>query len=139
MAEQLRGNVLVAQSGAPTAVINSSACGVIQEALRQGAIEQIYGANNGILGIMQEDLFDLRAESSDTIAGLRSTPSAAIGSCRYKLGDFVKDRDKYQRIVDVLRAHDIRYFFYMGGNDSMDTADKVNRLAAELGYDLRVV
>jgi 6-phosphofructokinase 1 len=139
MTEQLRGNVLVAQSGGPTAVINSSACGVIQEALGQGMMDQIYGANNGILGILQEDLFDLRAESSDTIAGLRSTPSAAIGSCRYKLGDFVKDRDKYQRVLDVFRAHDIRYFFYIGGNDSMDTADKLNRLAAELDYELRVV
>jgi len=139
MTEQLRGNVLVAQSGGPTAVINSSACGVIQEAVRQGVMEQIYGANNGILGIIQEDLFDLRAEASDTIAGLRSTPSAAIGSCRYKLGDVVKDRDKYQRVLDVFRAHNIRYFFYIGGNDSMDTADKVNRLAAELGYELRVV
>jgi ATP-dependent phosphofructokinase / diphosphate-dependent phosphofructokinase len=139
MTEQLRGNVLVAQSGGPTAVINASACGVIQEALRQGVIEQIYGANNGILGIMQEDLFDLRAESSDTIAGLRWTPSAAIGSCRYKLGDSLEDRAKYQRVLDVFQAHNIRYFLYIGGNDSMDTADKINRLAAELGYELRVV
>src|SRR5262249_51659666 len=85
-----------------------------------------------------EDLFDLRAESAETIAGLRSTPSAAIGSCRYKLGDLGKNRDKYQRILDVFRAHNIRYFFYIGGNDSMDTADKVNHLAAEEGYALRV-
>lgn len=139
MTEQLRGNAVVTQSGGPTTVINASACGVIQEALRQGAIEQLYGANNGILGIIQEDLFDLRAESADTIAGLRSTPSAAIGSCRYKLGDLVTDHDKYQRVLDVFRAHNVRYFFYIGGNDSMDTADKVTRLAAEVGYDLRVM
>jgi 6-phosphofructokinase 1 len=139
MNAQLRGNAVVAQSGGPTAVINASACGVIQEALRQGVIEQLYGANNGILGIIQEDLFDLRAESADTIAGLRATPSAAIGSCRYKLGDLVRSRDKYQRILEVFRAQNIRYFFYIGGNDSMDTADKINRLAAEEGYELRVV
>jgi 6-phosphofructokinase 1 len=139
MIEQLHGNAVVAQSGGPTSVINASACGVIQESLRQGVIEQLYGANNGILGIIQEDLFDLRAESADTIAGLRSTPSAAIGSCRYKLGDLVNDRDKYQRVLEVFRAHNIRYFFYIGGNDSMDTADKVNRLATEEGYEFRVV
>jgi len=130
---------VVAQSGGPTSEINASACGVIQEALRQGVFEQLYGANNGILGIIQEDLFNLRAESADTIAGLRSTPSAAIGSCRYKLGDLVRDRDKYQRILEVFRGHNIRYFFYIGGNDSMDTADKVNRLAEEVGYELRVI
>jgi 6-phosphofructokinase 1 len=139
MIEQLRGNAVVAQSGGPTSVINASACGVIQEALHQSLIEQLYGANNGILGIIQEDLFDLRAESADTIAGLRSTPSAAIGSCRYKLGDLVNDRDKYERVLEVFRAHNIRYFLYIGGNDSMDTADKVNRLATEKGYEFRVV
>src|SRR5262245_29567093 len=135
----LRGNAVVAQSGGPTAVINASACGVIQEALRQPSIGDLYGANNGILGIVQEDLFDLRAESAETIEGLRRTPSAAIGSCRYKLGNLSADRDKYQRILEVFRAHSIRYFFYIGGNDSMDTADKVNRLAAEEKYDLRVM
>ncbi len=136
----LPGNAVVAQSGGPTAVINASACGVIQEALGQPQIiGQILGANNGILGLAHEDLFDLGAESSDTIAELRRTPSAAIGSCRYKLGDLIKDRDKYQRLLEVFRAHDVRYFFYIGGNDSMDTADKVNRLAVEEGYELRVV
>ncbi|HMC66523.1 MAG TPA: 6-phosphofructokinase [Gemmataceae bacterium] len=135
----LRGAAVVAQSGGPTAVINASACGVIQEALRRPDIRELYGANNGILGIVQEDLFDLRAESAETIEGLRRTPSAAVGSCRYKLGDLIADRDKYQRILDVFRAHNVRYFFYIGGNDSMDTADKINRLAAEAGYELRVV
>ncbi|HXG08194.1 MAG TPA: 6-phosphofructokinase [Gemmataceae bacterium] len=139
MAEQLRGNAVVAQSGGPTAVINASACGVIQECLRQSAIADIYGANNGILGIVHEDLFDLRAESAETIEGLRRTPSAAIGSCRYKLGDLTNDRDKYQRLLDVFRAHNIRYFFYIGGNDSMDTADKLNRLAQAENYELRVM
>src|SRR5438067_629166 len=103
--QPLRGNAVVAQSGGPTAVINSSACGVIQECLRHDAVGELFGANNGILGIVQEDLFDLRAESAETIEGLRSTPSAAIGSCRYKLGDLARDRDKYERLLDVFRAH----------------------------------
>ena len=136
----LRGNAVVAQSGGPTAVINSSACGVIEEALRQrDTISGLFGANNGILGIVQEDLFDLGAESRDAIALLRSTPSSAVGSCRYKLGDPEKDPEKYERLLAVLAAHNIRYFFYIGGNDSMDTADKVNRLAAKQKYELRVV
>jgi 6-phosphofructokinase 1 len=140
MASTLRGNAVVAQSGGPTAVINASACGVIQEALRhKDAIADLYGANNGILGIVQEDLFDLRAESAETVEGLRTTPSAAIGSCRYKLGDLGRDRDKYERILAIFAAHNIRYFFYLGGNDSMDTADKVTRLAAAEGYELRVL
>jgi ATP-dependent phosphofructokinase / diphosphate-dependent phosphofructokinase len=136
----LKGNAVVAQSGGPTAVINASACGVIQEALRQrDAITGLFGANNGILGIVQEDLFDLAAESPDQIALLRSTPSSAIGSCRYKLGDLGKDQEKYERLLAVFAAHEIRYFFYIGGNDSMDTADKINKLAAQKGYDLRVM
>ena len=136
----LRGNAVVAQSGGPTAVINSSACGVIQEALKsKDAIAGVYGANNGILGIIHEDLFDLAAESPEAIDDLRRTPSSAIGSCRYKLGDLTKDREKYERLLEVFKAQNIRYFFYIGGNDSMDTADKVNRLAQEQGYELRVM
>jgi len=139
MTSLLRGNALVAQSGGPTTVINASACGVIQEALRQPAVTGIYGANNGILGVLHEDLFDLAVEAADTIDGLRCTPSSAIGSCRYKLGTGEKDRGQYLRVLDVFKAHDIRYFFYIGGNDSMDTADRVHRLAADQGYDLRVM
>ncbi len=137
--ETLHGNAVLAQSGGPTTVINASACGVIQEALRRDCVRDLYGANNGVLGIVQEDLFDLRAESPETVEGLRRTPSAAVGSCRYKLGDLGADRDKYQRLLDVFRAHDVRFFFYVGGNDSMDTADKVHRLARESGYELRVI
>src|SRR5580658_2654338 len=99
----LHGNAVVAQSGGPTAVINSSACGVIEEArLQKQTIGKLFGANNGILGIVQEDLFDLDAESSDTIAMLRCTPSAAIGSCRYSLGDLFRDKEQYMRLLDVL-------------------------------------
>ena len=136
----LKGNAVVALSGGPTAVINSSACGVIEEALRhRDLIGNVYGANNGIFGIVQEDLFDLGAESPDAIALLRATPASAIGSCRYKLGDLGKDQAQYERLLAVFAAHDIRYFFYIGGNDSMDTADKVNRLAVQQGFDLRVM
>src|SRR5262245_5126842 len=98
MADVLRGNAVVAQSGGPTAVINASACGVIQEALRQDCIRELYGANNGILGIVNEDLFDLRAETPETIEALRWTPASAIGSCRYKLGDLKRDLAKYQHL-----------------------------------------
>ena len=136
----LHGNAVVAQSGGPTAVINSSACGVIEEVrLRKQTIGKLFGANNGILGIVQEDLFDLDAESSDTIAMLRCTPSAAIGSCRYSLGDLFRDREQYLRLLDVLAAHAIRYFFYIGGNDSMAAADKISQLASAQNYELRVI
>ncbi len=131
--------MLVAQSGGPTAVINASACGVIQEAHRHTEVAGILGANDGILGVLREDLFDLGAEPAETIEGLRWTPSAAIGSCRYKLGDLKQHADKYARILEVFEAHEVRYFIYIGGNDSMDTADKVNRLAEERGRALRVL
>jgi 6-phosphofructokinase 1 len=139
MSAPLTGNALVAQSGGPTAVINSSACGVIQESLCSSQIRTVLGANNGILGVLQEDLFDLGAERPETIEGLRSTPSAAIGSCRHKLRSLEQDGDKYRRLLEVFRAHEIRYFFCIGGNDSMDTANRLQRLAEERGYELRVL
>jgi len=129
-------NALVAQSGGPTTVINSSACGVIQAAVRSGKIGKIFGANHGILGVLREELFDITAEKPETIEALKQTPAAAIGSCRYKLKTLDKSRADYERIIEVLKAHSIRYFFYAGGNDSMDTADKVNHLAADSGYEL---
>ncbi len=131
-----KGNAVVAQSGGPTAVINSSACGVIQEAMKSDRIDRVFGASNGILGILKEDLFDISSESSETIEAMRRTPAAAIGSCRHKLKSLAESKGDFERIVDVFKAHDIRYFFYAGGNDSMDTADKVNKLAKESGYDL---
>jgi 6-phosphofructokinase 1 len=129
-------NAIVAQSGGPTTVINASACGVIQEAMNSGRIGKVIGATNGILGVLKEDLFDISAESPETIEGLRSTPAAAIGSCRYKLKKLEESKEDFERVIDVFKAHEIRYFFYAGGNDSMDTADKVNKLAAEANYEL---
>jgi len=135
---RLVGNAAVAQSGGPTAVINASAAGVIQAALAAD-IPHVLGAHNGILGVLREQLFDLGQEDPADIEGLRRTPSAALGSCRYKLKGLQDSRADYERILEVFRAHDVRYFFYIGGNDSMDTADKLGTLARETGYELRVM
>jgi len=132
---ELVGNVLVGQSGGPTAVINASVAGIIAEALNHECIEEIYGALNGVLGILQEDLIDLAAESQQQIRALRHTPGAALGTCRYKL----KKQSDFERVLEVFKAHNIRYFFYIGGNDSQDTADKISKLAVQQGYDLRVI
>jgi len=129
-------NAILAQSGGPTAVINSSACGVIQEAKKSGKIGAVYGAINGIIGVLKEDLFDLSAEKGKIIEALKQTPAAAMGSCRYKLKSLEQSKADFQRVIDVFKAHNIHYFFYAGGNDSMDTADKVNKLAAEAHYEL---
>ena len=131
-----KANAIVAQSGGPTAVINSSACGVVQEAARSGKIGRVIGAINGILGVLKEELFDISAEKPETIEGLKQTPAAAVGSCRYKLKSLEDSKADFDRVLDVFKAHNIRYFFYAGGNDSMDTADKVNKLAADSGYEL---
>ena len=135
MSEELEGNCLVAQSGGPTSVINSSLAGVVAEALNHECIGEIYGGQNGILGILNEQLVDLAAESQQTVRALRHTPGAALGTCRFKL----KGQQDYDRVLQVFEAHDIRYFFYAGGNDSQDTADKISKLAQERGYDLRVI
>jgi len=135
MSEELVGNVLVGQSGGPTAVINASVAGVIAEALNHVEIEEIYGTLNGVLGILQEDFIDLAAESQQTIRGLKFTPGAALGTCRYKL----KKQADFERVLEVFKAHNIRFFFYAGGNDSQDTADKISKLAQQQGYALRVI
>ena len=139
---ELVGNLLVAQSGGPTAVINSSLAGVIQEAGRHEQIEEIYGGANGILGILNEELVDINDQKARTIAGLRHTPAAALGTCRYKL-DFKKKPEQAERdlnrLFEVFTAHNIRYFFYAGGNDSQDTSHKIHEAAVKRAYDLRVI
>ncbi len=139
---ELIGNLLVAQSGGPTAVINASVAGVIQEAGRHECIEEIYGGLNGILGILNEELIDLNDEKARTIEGLKHTPAAALGTCRYKL-DFKKKPEKaakdMDRLFEVFTAHNIRYFFYAGGNDSQDTAHKIHEQAIARGYEMRVI
>ena len=132
---ELVGNILVGQSGGPTSVINASLAGIVAEALNHEAIEEIYGGLNGVLGILQEDLVDLASESQQQIRALRHTPGAALGTCRYKL----KKQQDFERVLEVFKAHNIRYFFYIGGNDSQDTADKIAKLAQQQGYELRVI
>ncbi len=139
---ELVGNLLVAQSGGPTAVINASVAGVVQEAGRHGCIEEIYGGLNGILGLLNEELTDLNEEKAKTIEGLKHTPAAALGTCRYKI-DFKKKPENaardMSRLFEVFQAHNIRYFFYAGGNDSQDTAHKVHEQAIQRGYEMRVI
>jgi 6-phosphofructokinase 1 len=139
----LVGNLLVAQSGGPTSAINASIAGVITEAGRQpDYIEEIYGGLNGILGILNEQLIDLQEEKRQSIEGLRYTPAAALGTCRYKI-DFKKNPDKaardMDRLFEVFKAHNIRYFFYVGGNDSQDTSHKIHEEALKRGHELRVI
>ena len=135
-----RGNALYAQSGGVTAVINASACGVIETARKhKDAIGHVFAANNGILGALTEELIDTGRESARAIAGLRSTPSGAFGSCRYKLKSLEENEREYHRLIEVFRAHDIGYFFYNGGGDSQDTAHKVSQLGKRLGYPIRCV
>lgn len=139
---ELTGNLLVAQSGGPTAVINASVAGVIQEAGRHDCIEEIYGGLNGILGLLNEELIDINEEKARTIEGLKYTPAAALGTCRYKI-DFKKKPEQaakdMDRLFEVFQAHNIRYFFYAGGNDSQDTAHKIHEQAVARGYELRVI
>lgn len=131
-------NLVVAQSGGPTPVINSSLQGIIEAARNLGAIGTVYGARHGIEGVLKEELLDLSAQSAEEVALLRFTPAAgSIGTCRYKLK---KGQDEdFQRVIDVLRAHDVGYLLYIGGNDSMDTANKIAQLAHQGGLDLVAV
>ena len=133
-------NALYAQSGGVTAVINASACGLIQTARKHAdKIGKVYAARNGIIGALTEDLIDTSLESDADIAALRYTPAGAFGSCRHKLGTIEKHRKQYERLVEVFSAHDIRYFFYNGGGDSQDTAHKVSLISKELGYPITCI
>jgi ATP-dependent phosphofructokinase / diphosphate-dependent phosphofructokinase len=133
-------NAFYAQSGGVTAVINASASGVIETArAHPGSIGKVYAGRHGIIGALTEDLIDTGEESAHAIALLRSTPGGAFGSCRYKLKSLETHRREYERMIDVFRAHDIGYFFYNGGNDSMDTALKVSQIGESLGYPITCV
>ena len=135
-----RRNALYAQSGGVTAVINATALGVIEACRRNGRrIGRLYAGRDGIVGVLTEDLIDVGREDAATLRALRHTPSGAFGSARYKLKDLEKDRAKYERLIEVFRAHDIGYFFYNGGNDSMDTALKLSELGAQLGYPVACI
>jgi 6-phosphofructokinase 1 len=132
-----RKNAFYAQSGGVTAVINASACGLIEAARRYPAkIGKVYAGRHGIIGALTEDMIDVSKESAATIRGLRYTPGGAFGSARYKLSSLDKNRAQYERLIDIFRAHDIGYFFYNGGNDSMDTAQKVSEIAVQMNYPI---
>jgi len=128
-------NAFYAQSGGVTAVINASACGVIETARKhRNKISNVYAGCNGIVGALTENMIDTNKESARTIAALRHTPGGAFGSARYKLKGIEENRAEYERLIEVFRAHDIGYFFYNGGNDSMDTAHKVSQISKRMGY-----
>src|SRR5712672_1960445 len=140
MSKSTARNAVYAQSGGVTAVINASACGVIEAARKARAhIGRLYAGRDGIVGILTENLIDVSAEERATIRALRHTPAGAFGSARFKLKGLEENRAEYQRLIEVFRAHDIGYFFYNGGNDSMDTAHKVAQIGAQLGYPIACI
>ena len=134
MSKKLVGACIFGQSGGPTSVINASAYGVIRTALDTPEITKVYGAANGVVGILNETLYDMSLEDAAELELLLNTPSSALGSCRYKIGD-----DDLARILEVFKKYDIRYFFYNGGNDSMDTCNKVSAYMEKVGYECRVM
>jgi 6-phosphofructokinase 1 len=135
-----RKNAFYAQSGGVTAVINASACGVIETARKhRGQIGKVYAGRNGIIGALREDLIDTSKESTAAIRGLASTPAGAFGSCRHKLKGLEENRAEYKRLIEVFQAHNIGYFFYNGGGDSADTCLKVSQLSESMGYPLQAI
>ncbi|MFC1685158.1 6-phosphofructokinase [Pseudomonadota bacterium] len=133
-------NAFYAQSGGVTAVINASACGLIETARQQGGnIGKIYAGRNGIIGALTEDLIDTSQESDEAIAALRTTPSGAFGSCRYKLKSLEENQREYERLIEVFKAHDIGYFFYNGGGDSADTCHKISQLSEKMGFPIQAI
>ncbi len=133
-------NVFYAQSGGATAVINASACGVIETARRHSdRLGKVYVGRNGVLGALREELIDTSLESAEAISALRYTPSSAFGSCRYKLKGLEENRAEYERLIDVFQAHNIGYFFYNGGGDSQDTSHKVSQMAQKMGVPLTCI
>lgn len=133
-------NAFYAQSGGVTAVINASACGVIETARKHpDKIGKVYAGRNGIVGALTEDLIDTGAESDSAIAALRHTPAGAFGSCRYKLKGLEENRAEYERLIEVFKAHDIGYFFYNGGGDSADTCLKISQLSDTMGYPIQAI
>ena len=132
-------NAFYAQSGGVTSVINASACGVIETANKSSKINKVLCGKNGILGALNEELFDTSKEKKSEIAKLRQTPGGAFGSCRFKLQDPVKQKKEYLRLFEVFKAHNIEYFFYNGGGDSQDTTFKVSKMAKELKLPLTCI
>ena len=139
MSEKLVGSCIFGQSGGPTAVINASAYGVIKTALECEEITKVYGASHGIRGVLDDQLFIMDEEDPEELKYLLSTPSSELGSCRYKMKDPEVDDTDYRRILEIFKKYDVRYFFYNGGNDSMDTCSKISKYMQSVGYDCRVM
>ncbi len=139
MSEKLIGSCIFGQSGGPTAVINASAYGVIKAALEADEITKVYGAAHGIKGVLEDKLYVMDEEDPEELKYLLHTPSSELGSCRYKIADPEKDDTDYKRILEIFKKYNVRYFFYNGGNDSMDTCNKISRYMESVGYECRVM
>ncbi|MEI6131194.1 MAG: 6-phosphofructokinase [Bacillota bacterium] len=135
----LTGAAIFGQSGGPTSVINASAAGVFTEALKQSCITKVYGMAHGIRGALDEKFYDMSKEDAETFELMKTTPSSALGSVRYKLAKAEDDETDYLRLLEVFKKYDIRYFFYNGGNDSMDTCNKISKFMQKSGYEIRVM
>ncbi len=139
MDKKLTGSCIIGQSGGPTAVINASAYGVIRSALDADCITKVYGAAHGIRGVLEDKLYIMDEEDEKELELLQNTPSSELGSVRYKIADPDKDDTDYKRILEIFKKYDVRYFFYNGGNDSMDTCEKISRYMKNVGYECRVM
>lgn len=137
--EPISGACIFGQSGGPTSVINASCYGVVTAALASPYITRVLGAAHGIQGVLNDELYDLGQESPSELKRLLNTPSSVLGSCRYKLADPDKDDTDFKKILEIFRKYDVRYFFYNGGNDSMDTCEKVSRYLSRSGWECRVI
>lgn len=135
----IKGNCLVAQSGGPTAVINASLYGVVKEAFQNENINKVYGALNGIEGLLKKDIIDFQAESLDELEYLKNTPASALGSCRYKLPTGAEGQAKFDEIFEIFELYNIKYFFYIGGNDSMDTVYKLSEYAKSQAKEMVII
>ena len=135
----LRGACIIGQSGGPTAVINASAYGAIRAGLDSDVITNVYGAAHGIKGVLDDKLYDMSKEDPAELKFMLNTPSSELGSCRYKIADPDVDDTDYKRILEIFKKYDVRYFFYNGGNDSMDTCNKISKYMQRVGYDCRVM
>ena len=133
MSNTLKGALIIGQSGGPTSVINASAYGVIRTALDCPDITAVYGAAHGIKGVLDDKLYDMGQEDAKELELLLNTPSSELGSCRYKIADPDADDTDYKRILEIFKKHDVRYFFYNGGNDSMDTCNKISKYMQKVG------
>ena len=136
---ELKGAMIIGQSGGPTSVINASAYGAIKAGLDSESVTAVYGAANGIVGVLNDQLYVMEKEDPAELELLKYTPSSALGSCRYKIADPDVDDTDYKRILEIFKKYDVRYFFYNGGNDSMDTCNKISKYMKKVGYDCRVM